>query len=511
MALKQQFRKIQKILVANRGEIALRVIHSAKEMGIRTAIVYSQADADSLPVQMADESYPLQGVEVSETYLDQDQILHWAREARVDALHPGYGFLSENAGFAERCAQAGVVFIGPAAETIRVLGDKVASKRLAREAQVPVLPGFDGDLPQGAALQKIAEKIGFPILVKASAGGGGKGMRVVHDAAQLEDAVAVAEREGLAYFGNKKVFLEKYVTQPRHVEVQILGDHHGQVVHLFERECSIQRRHQKMIEESPSPSISPQTREALGAAAVRLAQHTGYANAGTVEFLLDPEDRFYFLEVNTRLQVEHPVTEWVTGVDLVKAQIQIAEGQAVPFTQESLQQRGHAIECRLYAEDPERDFLPSEGVAGVLREPHRPGVRIDSALREGQAIQSLYDPMLAKLTVYASSRREALIKMEALLRDYVLLGVRHNLDFLRFLLSCEPFAQGHYHTHTVQEWMGAFLEKRKSPSVLPGELWVGACLGKKVSGAPVRARSVGGDVEDRSLESLKGFRNVGSL
>ncbi len=511
MALTQQFRKIKKILVANRSEIALRVIHSAKEMGIRTAIVHSQADADSLPVQMADESYLLQGIEVSETYLNQEQILHWAREAKVDALHPGYGFLSENAGFAERCAQEGIVFIGPAAATIRVLGDKVASKQLAREAQVPVLPGFDGDLPQGENLRKIAEEIGFPILVKASAGGGGKGMRVVHDAAQLEEAVAVAEREGLAYFGNKKVFLEKYVTQPRHVEVQILGDQHGQVVHLFERECSIQRRHQKMIEESPSPSISPQTREALGAAAVRLAKHTGYSNAGTVEFLLDPEDRFYFLEVNTRLQVEHPVTEWVTGVDLVKAQIQIAEGQALPFTQESLRQRGHAIECRLYAEDPERDFLPSEGVAGVLREPHRPGVRIDSALQEGQVIQSLYDPMLAKLTVYASSRAEAVIKMEALLRDYVLLGVRHNLDFLRFLLNCEPFVQGHYHTHTVQELMPSFLAERKTASLLPGALWVASCLGKKTAGASALGRSTESFAEDRSLETLKGFRNVGSL
>lgn len=491
----------KKILVANRGEIALRVIHAIKELGYTSVIVHSAADQDSLPVEMADEAYLLQGQEVAETYLDQEQIFRIAKGAKVDAVHPGYGFLSENSAFAKGCASHGLTFIGPEAKTLSQLGDKIASKALAEQAGVPTIPGQSGELPSGKKLKSLAEKIGYPLLVKAAAGGGGKGMRAVHSSEGLAEAIAAAKREGQAYFGDDRVFLEKFIEKPRHVEVQILGDGKGQLIHLYERECSVQRRHQKMIEESPSPSISAKTREAMGEAALRLAKAAGYHSAGTIEFIVDPQDRFYFLEVNTRLQVEHPITELTTGIDLVKAQIKIAEGHRLPVGQEDVRPQGHAIECRLYAEDPERDFLPAEGRIGLLREPTRPGVRLDSFLKEGQMILPLYDPLLAKLCVHGANRKEALAKMDALLRDYILLGVRHNLDFLRFVVRHPVFQRGRYHTHFVQEIMEEFLKGREAPPVA----WLVGALGFR---RPRVTASMEKEARLNPLEGLNGFRNV---
>lgn len=500
-------KSFKKILIPNRGEIALRVLHAAKELGYRTAVAYSEADADSLPVQMADESYLLKGNEVAETYLDISKILAIAKEAGADGIHPGYGFLAENPDFAEQCRRAGVKFIGPSPEAMRRLGDKIAAKQLARQAKVSVLPGYDGKISQGRKLQEVADEIGYPILIKAAAGGGGKGMRVVQGSQTLAEEVAAARREGKAYFGDDRVFLEKYLPEPRHIEVQILGDEAGQVVHLFERECSIQRRHQKMMEESPSPSIGDSLRQQICEAAVRIAREADYHSLGTIEFLVDSQDRFFFLEANTRLQVEHPLTEWVTGIDLVKAQFKVAEGHRLPFVQEDILQRGHAIECRLYAEDPENSFLPSEGVVGLLREPARPGVRIDSALREGQKVLPLYDPLLAKLTVYGANRKEALIKMETLLKDYVALGFRHNLDFLRFILHSEPFIHGRYHTHTAQEILERFLKTRRPPQGIPGVVFALGALNRRSPG-PMPMSGVGKTPELGPWQSLQGFRNA---
>ncbi len=497
--------RLKKILIANRGEIARRVIHAAKELGYGTVAVYSDPDADSLPVREADEAYRLPGSEVKETYLDSERILAIAKEAGVWGLHPGYGFLSENAGFAEDCANAGVKFIGPKPETMRVLGSKVASKQLAKQAKVPTVPGFEGDLPQGKDLAELAEKIGYPLLIKAAAGGGGKGMRVVHGPEELEESARSAEREALAFFKDKTIFLEKYLERPRHIEVQILGDAQGNLVHLYERECSVQRRHQKMIEETPSPSIDERFREEICAAALRIAKQAGYESAGTVEFIVDEQDKFFFLEVNTRLQVEHPVTEAVTGIDLVKAQILVAEGQALPFKQEDISQRGHAIECRLYAEDPENGFLPAEGKVGVLVEPQRPGLRIESSLESGKPILSLYDPMLAKLIAVGFNRKEALQKMDSLLRDYILLGVRHNLDFLRFTLNSQAFQAGHYHTHSVAGLLEQYFEKRGKDLPAPDLAYAVAAL----AGKPAPAKAEGASVSSHELaEHWRGFKNA---
>ncbi len=497
---------MKKILIANRGEIAVRVIHAAKELGYPTVAIYSDPDAQALHVKLADESFSLQGSEASETYLDIPKILNIARQAKVWGIHPGYGFLSENAAFAQACEEAGIKFIGPTAEAMRLLGSKVESKKLAEQAKVPTVPGYQGKMLEGKELQKTAEKIGYPLLIKAAAGGGGKGMRVVHAEGELESSIQSAQREALAFFKDETIFFEKYIEQPRHIEVQILGDESGNIVHLFERECSVQRRHQKMIEESPSPSISSKLRKEICEAALRLAKKGKYRSAGTFEFIVDPKDHFYFLEANTRLQVEHPVTEWVTGIDLVKAQIMIAEGHDLPIQQEAIFQRGHSIECRLYAEDPENEFLPAAGTVGVLREPQRPGVRIDSALQEGHPILSLYDPMLAKLIVYGSNRKEALQKMDALLRDYVLLGTKHNLDFLRYTLNSKPFQDGRYHTHTVAELMGGYLELRKAENVPSIVYGIAMLAGGGSRGA--RPSAPTDMIEDHLTPQLQGFKNA---
>lgn len=500
-----QKKQIKKILIANRGEIAMRVVAAAKELGYKTVAIYSDADAEAKHVKAADESYPLHGFEARETYLDIGKVLKIAKDSKSNLIHPGYGFLSENAIFAEECAKAGIKFIGPSPQAMRNLGSKVASKEIARKAKVPVVPGYEGEIPSEEELQKIASQIGYPLLIKASAGGGGKGMRVVHKPEELKDATAAAQREALAFFKDEKIFLEKYIEKPRHLEVQILGDEKGNLVHLFERECSVQRRHQKMIEESPSPSITEKFREEICQAALRLAKEVGYYSAGTVEFIVDQNDQFYFLEVNTRLQVEHPVTEAVTGIDLVKAQILVAEGHALPFKQAEIQQRGHAIECRLYAEDPENQFLPSEGEVGVLHEPTRPGVRIDSALESRQKIASFYDPMLAKLITYGWNRREAIQKMDALLEDYTLLGLRHNLDFLKLIIRSTDFEKGRYHTHSSQEWLKEFL---KSRAEIPPATFAVAALARQQGASQKSQGHLLLENDTKIWDLLKEFKNV---
>ncbi|MGE3541266.1 MAG: acetyl/propionyl/methylcrotonyl-CoA carboxylase subunit alpha [Candidatus Tectimicrobiota bacterium] len=432
------------LLIANRGEIAVRIIRAARELGLRTVAVYSEVDYEAPHAQLADAAFCLGPPEPAQSYLDSARLLEIARRSGADAVHPGYGFLAENAAFAEDCRGAGLLYVGPTPEAIRLMGSKILSKQLAASAGVPVVPSYHA--PDMATLARqapaMADRFGYPVLVKASAGGGGKGMRVVEQADDLLAALEAGAREAQQAFGDGTLLLEKYLHRPRHIEVQILGDHAGQRLHLFERECSIQRRHQKIIEESPSPAVDAALRQRLTSAALRLAEAVHYTNAGTVEFLLDPEGNFYFLEMNTRLQVEHPITECVTGIDLVQAQLRIARGEPLGYTQSEVSQRGHAIECRLYAEDPAQHFLPATGRIRVLREPHGPGRRIDSGIALQQEITPYYDPILAKLVCSGATRQEAILRMQALLADYTLLGVTTNRQFLLDVLRSEAFAAG---------------------------------------------------------------------
>lgn len=435
---------MDKLLIANRGEIAVRICRAARELGLRTVAVYSEVDCEALHVRIADEAYELGPPEPLQSYLDQGRLIDIARVSGADAVHPGYGFLSENAGFAAACADAGLTFVGPSPDAIRRMGSKIESKAIAEQAEVPVIPGFSVDdaetFRQRAPGE--AERIGYPILVKASAGGGGKGMRIVEAPDDLPAALAAGAREAQQAFGDATLMLEKYITQPRHVEIQVLGDQHGHLVHLYERECSVQRRHQKIIEETPSPAVTPNIRERMAAAALRLAGAVNYTGAGTVEFILGPDRQFYFLEMNTRLQVEHPVTELVTGIDLVHQQLRIARGEPLAFGQGDIMQRGHAIECRLYAEDPARGFLPATGKIAVLREPNGPGRRIDSGIVANAEVTPYYDPILCKLVSYGHDRHEAILRMRSLLREYTLLGVTTNRQFLLDILESKPFADG---------------------------------------------------------------------
>ncbi len=448
---------MHKLLIANRGEIAVRIIRAARELGLCTVAVYSEADRTALHTRLADEAYELGPPEPSLSYLDSARILAAAHHCGADAVHPGYGFLAENAAFAAACQNAGLIFVGPAPEAIRQMGSKILSKDIAQRAEVPVVPSFHAKDAACLASRapKEAERLGYPILVKASAGGGGKGMRIVHDPADLQLALEAGAREALQAFGDATLMLEKYVEQPRHVEVQVLGDQAGNRVHLFERECSIQRRHQKIVEETPAPVIAASVRQRMTAAALRLAEAVDYTGAGTVEFLLGADEQFYFLEMNTRLQVEHPVTEMVTGIDLVHQQLRIAQGERLAFTQEDLVQRGHAIECRLYAEDPAQGFLPATGHIAVLREPAGPGRRIDSGIAVHTDVTPYYDPILSKLISYGANRHEAILRMQALLREYVILGVTTNRQFLLDILNSEAFAAGETDT--------AFLERHFAP------------------------------------------------
>ena len=431
-----------KILIANRGEIAVRVIKACREMGIGSVAVYSEADAAGLHVRLADEAVPVGPPPAVESYLNMERILEAARATGAEAIHPGYGFLSENAAFARLCEERGVVFIGPNSRALGLVGDKVRARQTMEKAGIPTVPGMTSVATTLEEIRAAARTLGYPVMVKASAGGGGKGMRIVCDEDGLVPALEAGRREAKSAFGDDSVYLEKYIEEPRHVEFQVLADNRGHTVHLFERECSIQRRHQKIVEETPSPALDPELRARMGETAVRAMRAAGYNNAGTVEFLLDKDRRFYFLEVNARLQVEHPVTELTTGVDLVRQQILIASGADLSFRQEDLLQRGHAIECRIYAEDPKTNFLPSPGRIAFLREPKGPGVRFDSGVFEGFEVPVHYDPILAKLIVWAEDREAACRRMFAALDDCVILGIHTTVGFLKDVVNHPEFRAG---------------------------------------------------------------------
>jgi acetyl-CoA carboxylase biotin carboxylase subunit len=448
---------ISRVLVANRGEIAVRLIRACRELGIGTVAVCSEVDRHALHAELADISVTIGPAEPGESYLRMDRILEVAAETDADAIHPGYGFLAENAAFARACAAAGVVFIGPSAEVIEQMGEKTAARAIMEKAGVPVVPGTllpepddQGRYPADA-VRAACDGVGYPLMVKAAFGGGGKGMRLVEDPDEVVRACEGAAREARGAFGNGTVYVEKFIETPRHVEFQIFGDSHGNHIHMFERECSIQRRHQKIIEETPSPALTPALREKMGQAAVAASRAVDYQGAGTVEFLLGPEGDFYFLEMNTRLQVEHPVTELVTGTDLVRAQIRVAEGHPLPWTQSDLTSRGHAIECRVYAEDPASGFMPSLGEILLMNEPGGPGVRIDSGIRQGDEVSMYYDPMIAKLSLHGQDRQAAIDRAVTALRDYAILGVTTNVEYLIDILQKPAFAAGQLHTGFLEE------------------------------------------------------------
>ena len=442
-----------KILVANRGEIAIRVMRACRELGIPSVAVYSEADKNALHLQYAEEALHIGAASPKESYLNGEVLIRAALGSQADAIHPGYGFLSESASFAAAVESAGLTFIGPSAESIRAMGDKAESKVRMKEAGVPTVPGFEG-LDSDSDFERAAREIGYPVLVKASAGGGGKGMRVVWDAKELPEEVQAARREAAHAFGDDRLLIEKYMPNAHHIEFQVLGDKHGNLLHLFERECSVQRRHQKIIEETPSPRLTPRVREEMGQAALAAANAVAYYNAGTVEFIVDPDTlNFYFLEMNTRLQVEHPVTELVSGLDLVHWQIRVAAGERFPFEQSHFHQRGHAIECRVYAEDPANGFLPSTGKLLQFIEPHGPGIRVDSGFAAGNEVTHFYDPLLAKLIVHAEDRPSAIQRMQAALKDFIVHGVVTNIDFLQAVLEHADFADGQITTRWVDQTM----------------------------------------------------------
>ena len=447
----------RKILIANRGEIAIRIAYTLREMGIDAAAVYTEADEHSLHVRLATEAYPIP------SYLDVQEIIAAAKRASASAIHPGYGFLAENAGLAAACDEAGLVFIGPTPDTIRKMGDKLESKRVMQVAGVPVVPSWEGAVPNASE---------YPVLVKAVGGGGGKGMRLVESPAHLEEAMASAAREAAAAFNNERVFVEKYIRQPRHIEFQIFGDSAGNYIHMFERECSIQRRHQKIIEETPSLALTPELRMQMGTAALEAARAVKYRGAGTVEFILDPARKFYFLEMNTRLQVEHPVTEMTTGLDLVREQVRVASGEKLSYRQDDLRQTGHSIECRIYAEVPEEEFRPSTGRIEVYVAPAGPGIRVDSGVAEGSIVSYHFDPMLAKLIVWAPSRAAAIDRMKRALDDFVVLGIRTNIEFLRRVISTADFALGNIDT----AFLGRHPEVFTVPESFPIEAVLAASL-----------------------------------
>jgi acetyl-CoA carboxylase biotin carboxylase subunit len=448
-------KRIRKVLIANRGEIAVRVIRACRELGIRTVAIYSEPDRLGLPVLLADEAYPIGPAPSRESYLRAEAIVELAVKVGADAIHPGYGFLSERAGFARLCRDAGVTFIGPSPESIDAMGSKVESRRLMIKAGVPVVPGGQDPLPDLESAAAFAEQIGYPVMLKASAGGGGKGMRHVDHAADLAGAYRAARSEAGASFGDDSVYIEKFIVDPRHVEIQVMGDLYGRVVSLGERECSLQRRHQKVVEEAPSPVVTPELRRRMGDAAVQAASAVGYSNAGTCEFLLAKDGNFYFLEMNTRLQVEHPVTELVTGIDLVHTQIRIAEGEPLGPELDDVQPRGHAIEVRLYAEDPYNRFTPSPGRIERLRLPEGPGIRNDSGVYEGSEVSIHYDPMLAKLIVWAADREHALQRLERALGELRVEGIRTNVPLFRALLADPDFRSGNMDIGMLDRKMAA--------------------------------------------------------
>lgn len=453
---------MKKILVANRGEIALRVMETARKMGIQTVAVFSEADRNAPHVKFADEAVCIGEPPSNKSYLDGEKIVKVAKELGVEGIHPGYGFLSENADFAELVTKNGLTFIGPKPEAIRVMGSKLAAKEAVKDYGIPMVPGIDEAITDVEKAKKIASEIGYPILIKASAGGGGKGMRVVEEEKVLADQMKRAISEAESAFGDGSVFIEKYVASPRHIEIQILADTHGNVLHLFERECSIQRRHQKVVEEAPSVVLDEALRKEMGEAAVKVAKACDYVGAGTVEFLFDENRKFYFLEMNTRLQVEHPVTEFITGIDLVEQQIKVARGEELAFKQEDLTITGHALELRVYAEDPLDDFLPSVGKLERYRTPSGKGIRLDNGFEEGMDIPIYYDPMLAKLVTYGDTREEAIQLMIEAIDDYEVVGVSTTLPFGKFVCEHEAFRSGNFDTHFVKKYYSAEKLKGKT-------------------------------------------------
>jgi propionyl-CoA carboxylase alpha chain len=443
---------MKKVLVANRGEIALRVMRSCKEMGIKTVAVFSEADRNSPFVKFADEAVCIGPPASSESYLRMDKIIEVAQDLKVDGIHPGYGFLSENAEFSHLVSEAGITFIGPKRHAIEVMGNKLAAKETVLKYNIPLVPGTEGAISDPKEALKVAQEIGFPILIKAAAGGGGKGMRTVEDPKDLEEQLNLAMNEAKSAFGDGSVFIERYITNPRHIEFQVMADGHGNVVHLFERECSIQRRHQKVVEEAPSSVLTPELREEMGKCACDVARSCDYIGAGTVEFILENNTNYYFLEMNTRLQVEHPVTEMITGIDLVKEQINVARGEKLSFTQSDLEIRGHSIEVRVYAEDPCNNFLPDIGKLRKYKAPEGLGVRVDDGFEEGMDIPIYYDPMISKLISYGADRKEAIDRMTRAIDGYKIEGVSTTLPFCRYAINHEAFVSGNFDTHFVQRY-----------------------------------------------------------
>ena len=443
---------MQKILVANRGEIAMRVMRTAKEMGIKTVAVFSEADRNMPFVRYADEAVCIGPALSAQSYLRAEKILQVAHDTGADAIHPGYGFLSENASFSKACADAGVIFIGPSEYSINMMGSKIAAKQAAKKFNVPMVPGTEDPIETVEEAKEIAARIGFPILIKASAGGGGKGMRVVENMESLEEQMRMARSEAMSAFGDDAVFIEKYVGAPRHIEIQLMGDQHGNYVYLFERECSIQRRHQKLIEEAPSSCLTPDIRKAMGESAVAVAKSCNYYGAGTVEFLVDENLNFYFLEMNTRLQVEHCVTEMITGIDLVKEQIRVARGEKLSITQNDLKINGHALELRVCAEDPLNNFLPDTGKLEMYQPPKGPGVRVDDGFEQGMEVPIYYDSMIAKLVVHAATRDEAIERLCRAIDEYHIKGIHNTLSFGKWAVRTEPFRSGHFDTKFIENY-----------------------------------------------------------
>jgi len=450
---------INKILIANRGEIAIRVIHSCREMGIKSVAVFSEADRKSKHVRLADEAYFIGPAPSSESYLVIDKIIDVAKKSGADAIHPGYGFLSENAEFSDRCKSEGIVFIGPTSEVISVMGDKISARKKMIAAGVQVVPGTKDNIKNDEEALRIVKEVGLPVMIKASAGGGGKGMRLVKTEEEIIPGVRAAKSEALAGFGDDTVYVEKFVNNPHHIEFQVLGDSHGNVIHLFERECSVQRRHQKVIEETPSPLMTPELRAIMGEQAVMAAKAVNYVGAGTVEFLVDDDLNYYFLEMNTRLQVEHPITEQVTRVDLVRQQIQVAAGMAIEYKQEDLFQQGHSIEARIYAENPCENFMPSPGIVKNILEPLGPGIRHDGYVYSGYEIPIYYDPMISKLIVTGKNRVQAIERMKRALYSYKISGVRTNIRFLNRILESKDFASGNYNTQFIENNIDFLIQK----------------------------------------------------
>ncbi|UTW65643.1 acetyl-CoA carboxylase biotin carboxylase subunit [bacterium SCSIO 12643] len=488
---------MKKILVANRGEIALRIMRTCKEMGISTVAIYSEVDADSLFVKFADEAVCVGPAPSSESYLRGDYIIEKALELGVDGIHPGYGFLSENGDFAQKVTDAGIKFIGPLPKSMAMMGDKLAAKAAVKNYNIPMVPGTDQAIEDPAEVIEIAKEIGFPILIKAAAGGGGKGMRIVNEEADLEEQIRMATNEAKSAFGDGSVFIEKYVESPRHIEIQVLADEHGNIVHLFERDCSIQRRHQKVIEEAPSAVLTPELRAEMGACACDVARACDYWGAGTVEFLYD-NGKYYFLEMNTRLQVEHPVSELIAGLDLVEEQIKVARGEKLSFTQADLKIHGHSIEVRVYAEDPENNFLPDIGKLSTYRLPQGEGVRVDDSMEEGKQIPIYYDPMISKLIVWGENREEAIERMIKAIDEYQINGVETTLSFCRYAIDHEAFRTGEFDTHFVKK----YFDPKNFRYIKPEEEELAALIGAHLTAERKGRLTVGAKYEVQSAWKL---------